>query len=855
MNRTWIVMVLVAIALAMPVASAADWKQFQKDEISIGWTTDIGPLIKPQLAWSHNIGSSGHAGIEGTPIVGDGKVFVLNHSGWLHAFHAKTGEPIWDPVFCNLNPGDFEVSTPAYNDGIVYVATSKGDLNTGHGRVTAIYAGNGTIREQADLGEGLSWFQLNTPVTYSDGRIYVGNWKGGAAHTDDNGTYYCLDASNVSDIIWNRTAPYCTGYYWAGAAIVGEYILFGDDRANVTCLYKDNGTLVDYINVSEQCGCNDPVEEIRSSIRYESSTGRIYFTAKKADDGAGDYGTGHVYAVAFNAATGYLGGSNGAIGTGVCAWNNSINYSTSTPVYYNGRIYVGGGHKMGDPEPGKMCCLHETNGSLIWQWYNATAGRVQASPALSIVDGHTYIHFTTNVGTAQHQDHARAYCLEDMGDTFETTWVYNPPDDNYILQGMAISDGMVYFGTDDGYVYALQEETPYDLDIDTSVALNGDVNISWSGNASRRYDIYITDAYPNFGTTPAATGITVNHWIDADASDYPEQRYYKVAYNGRKPGIVSDTVGYYNATAKFGPEPYFTVLSVPHMINATDINDVLKYNHAPGQRLNGAGMPWERDYVRAQNPTTGYWQTSRLSATGTWDPSVDLPSDIGFGVYIKPGHTVPTNMVYRMLMRDTLGDLMEFGVGMPNNLNINTSITLNGDVNISWGGVVPPGGYDIYIANSRPNFGTTPAATGITVNHWIDANAGDHPKQRYYKVADNGINPGVVTAGYYNTTVDFGYEPDFMVLAVPCVVTATGINDVLKYNHAPGQRLDGSGMPWQRDYVRAQNPTTGDWQVSRLSATGTWDPSVDLPSDIGFRVYIKPGHALPTNVVYRMLME
>ena len=94
---------MVLVTLAMPVASAADWQQFQKDEISIGWTTDTGPVIKPQLAWSHNIGSDGHAGIEGTPIVGGGKVFVLNHTGWLHAFYAKTGEPAWDPVFCNLD--------------------------------------------------------------------------------------------------------------------------------------------------------------------------------------------------------------------------------------------------------------------------------------------------------------------------------------------------------------------------------------------------------------------------------------------------------------------------------------------------------------------------------------------------------------------------------------------------------------------------------------------------------------------------------------------------------------------------------------------------------------------------------
>ena len=635
MNRTGIIMVLVAIALAMSVASATDWQQFQKDEINIGWTPDAAPVIKPQLVWSHDIGGDGHAGIEGTPIVGGGTTFVLNHTGWLHAFYAKTGEPVWDPVFCNLNPGNFEVSTPAYYDGLVYVATSKGNQSVGHGRVTAIYAGNGTIREQVDLGEGLSGFQLNTPVTYADGRIYVGNWKGGATHTEDNGTYYCLDASNVSDVIWNVTAPYCTGYYWAGAAIVGEYVIFGDDSANVTCLYTDNGTLVDYINVSTTYGIS--ANEIRSSIVWNDESDRVYFSSKG----------GYAFAVGFDQMSGQFNTSND--------WDTpyAIGYSTSTPVVYDDRVYVGQG---GFGATGKVYCLDESDGSEIWSTPNL--GGVQSSPAVSVWNDSVYIYFTINNANGS------AYCLEDMGSTYTTRWVWNPPapDDQYIMQGMAISDGMVYFGTDEGYIYALQEETPYEIDIDTSVALNGDVNISWSGNASRIYDIYITDTYPNFGTTPAETGITVNHWIDAAASDHPKQRYYKVAYSGSKPGVVSDTVGYYNATAECGPgDVNYTLLSVPHPIVKTDINDVLKYNHAPGQRLHGEAVtPW-RDYVVIRDNCGT--RTATLDNNGIWQylgDSFDLPSDRGFKVVIRdrPGHTVPTNVVFRMLMRDTLGDLI-----------------------------------------------------------------------------------------------------------------------------------------------------------------------------------------------------
>jgi outer membrane protein assembly factor BamB len=303
----------------------------------------------------------------------------------------------------------------------------------------------------------LQYFQLNTPITYADGKIYIGNWKGGSEHTEDNGTYYCIDANDMHSLIWSETAEYVTGYYWAGAAIVGNYIIYGDDRANVTCRDKDTGAFVDYINVAEQCG--GPVEEIRSSIVWNEETGRIYFTGKKPSPRSG-----HTYAVVFNDATGDLGG-DGAVGGGTCEWNTSIDYSTSTPVVYNGKVYVlMGGMYGGD---GKVLkCLNEANGNLLYT-YDIPNGASQASPAVSVWNGHVYIYFTTNMNNGS------VYCVEDTGTGFDLRWVWNPPlpDNQYILQGMAISKGIVYFGTDYGRIYALAGDcgdVNYDGYVDSS---------------------------------------------------------------------------------------------------------------------------------------------------------------------------------------------------------------------------------------------------------------------------------------------------------------------------------------------------------------------------------------------------
>jgi outer membrane protein assembly factor BamB len=461
MNKTRIIMALVAITLTMSVASATDWSQFQKDEISIGWTTDCAPIYDPPtLAWSYGV----DGWVDTTPIVGGDQVFVLNAKGRLYAFNPKTGVKNWDHQ-CSPVTGTFELSVPAYHEGIVYVATSRGAANQGYCRVTALHASSGNERENITL-KTTSGYQLNTPITYADDKIYVGDWNGSAHTTNGSGTYWCLNASNISEIIWSyQPDRICTGYYWAGAAIVGDYIIFGDDMANVTCLNKDTGAFMDYINVSEQCNVT-PVEEIRSSITWNEATGQIYFTGKKASTPR----SGHAYAVSFNSATGDLGGDN-AVGGGTCEWNNSIDYSTSTPVVHNGKVYVCIGGVYGG-EPVVVRCLDESNGNTL---YNYSAGNhvSQSSPAVSVWNGHVYVYFTTNVNNGS------AYCVEDTGTGFTLRWVWNPPapDNQFILQGMAISKGMVYFGTDGGYVYAL-------------AGICGDVNHDGNVNIADAQTIY-----------------------------------------------------------------------------------------------------------------------------------------------------------------------------------------------------------------------------------------------------------------------------------------------------------------------------------------------------------------------------
>ena len=480
-----VIAIVVAVVSITPIASASDWGQFQKDEINSGWTTDCAPIYDPPtLAWSYYTGVGGHAGVDVVPIVGDDQVFVLNAHGKLFAFNPKTGNNNWE-YQCSPYGGGFELSTPAYCDGIVYVATSAGDENAGYCRVTAMYA-NGTRREYKDL-KTEHGYQLNTPVTCDGDRIYVGDWNGSAEDTNGSGTYWCLDADDVTHEFWNYTPDRLEeGYYWAGAAIVGDYIVFGDDTTNVTCLNKNTGAFVDYINIVEQCGI--PVAEmIRSSIVWNEEHGRIYFSTRSTNSPA----TGHVYAVAFDSTNGDLGG-DGAMGGGSCEWNYPIGYSTSTPVVYNDRIYVTAGSMWGGGYG--LTCLNEADGSWRYDTHDTTPtpGVAQSSPAVSVVNGHIYIYFTTNTGPGI------AYCFEDNGSALVKQWEYAAT--NHVLQGMAISSGMVYFGADDGYVYALagicgDVNHNGDVDIaDAQKAYNGGYCSEWAADVDCNCNVNVADA-------------------------------------------------------------------------------------------------------------------------------------------------------------------------------------------------------------------------------------------------------------------------------------------------------------------------------------------------------------------------
>ncbi|MHC1599917.1 MAG: outer membrane protein assembly factor BamB family protein, partial [Candidatus Methanospirareceae archaeon] len=401
-----IVVISVMPMLAMATSS---WEQFQKDEVNSGKTTDLAPLnaTKAWKVFTHT-DDWGMSGVDVAPIVADGKVFVIDARGYALAFDAKSGEEIWNRSL-SCEGWQFQLATPAYGGGKVFFAT-----NDGH-----VYALDPETGDEIWSNRiAATYDQLNTPVTYADGRVYVGSYKSDNGE-NETGKYYCLDAS-TGNVLWSRPSGTEKGYYWAGAAVIGDYLVYGDRASVLTCVYRDNGTLADGIKITTDIPFNkSDAGGIRSSVAY--SEGFVYFTSEG----------GYVWKIGFNESTGRFTEEG-------WAFEVEAGYSASTPVVYNGNVYAGAGSFSTD---GILYCLNASDGEE--EWNIELNGGVKASPAISIQGDDSYIYFTTNCANS------RVYCVDEEGNEM---WNFTTEEagtsGGYILQGVAISDGYVYFGND-----------------------------------------------------------------------------------------------------------------------------------------------------------------------------------------------------------------------------------------------------------------------------------------------------------------------------------------------------------------------------------------------------------------------
>ena len=388
------------------------------------------------LYWANQIGEGYDADAVGSPILVDGD--IITYAGdTLYRIDTVTGEIKRTAKMDHKS--SFSITPPTFSEGMVFVALSNG----------SVQAFNAETLESLWLYRDPLGGQPNCPLTVRDGYLYTGFWN---SETGD-ANFVCLSVTDEDPgqekeskaASWYHTAR--GGFYWAGAYVSDSFVLVGtDDGTNYGNAQSSRLLMLDS-RTGRLLDCREGLNgDIRSSIVYDAGTDAWYFTSKggsfygiRVEDGT----IGELWSVA-------LGGS-----------------STSSPVVYNGRAYVGvsgagqfaaySGHSIHviDLQTRSVAYTAETQG------YPQTSGLL--TTAYEAESGFVYIYFFDNMTPGKlrvlrdkpGQTQLDYVTTEGGSSTVYTLFTPTGDQAQYaICSPIADEYGTVYFKNDSGHLMA-----------------------------------------------------------------------------------------------------------------------------------------------------------------------------------------------------------------------------------------------------------------------------------------------------------------------------------------------------------------------------------------------------------------
>ena len=436
------------------IAAEGDWHQFRADNNNNG-VVDVKTPIKAEdavLEWANKIGEGFDSGATGCPIIVGGYLYTYAGNSIVKVNKA-TGEVVDSGVMAGSS--SFAINSPTYANGMIFVALSNG-------RVQAFNAEDLT---SLWLFQDALGGQPNCPIVYCDGYIYTGFWNSETKQAN----FVCLSVTDEDTANTNETKlPTWTythnGFYWAGAYACKDFVLVGTDDgdsgytagyASILSLNPRTGELLDaqtLPNVGDQ----------RSSICYDADTDAYYFTTK-----GGDF-----YQVKVDADGTFTEDSLRRLHLDNGAYDDRTPpMSTSTPVIYKGRAYIGvsGSGQFSNYSGHNMTVIDLETFSIAYtvptMGYPQTSGLL--TTAYEDTDGFVYVYFIDNASPGMIRvirdkkgmdevDHTYTtkvtYTENGAEKTIETGYVlFTPTGDEAqyaICSPIADSEGNLYFKND-----------------------------------------------------------------------------------------------------------------------------------------------------------------------------------------------------------------------------------------------------------------------------------------------------------------------------------------------------------------------------------------------------------------------
>ena len=434
----------------------AEWPDFRGNSSNNAVTTKKTPVSAEDgmLYWAKKIGSfstgtdgnaSGGSAVS-SPILVNGALIVYAGSR-LYRINKDTGETLQTGTMAGES--SFSINSATYADGMLFVALSNG-------RVQAF---NAETLDSLWIYTDPLGGQSNCPVTVCDGYVYTGFWKG---ETGD-ANYVCLSVTDedpdepleAKTATWRYTKA--GGFYWAGAYVSEDFMLLGTDdgeqgytngHGSILLLDPKTGRVLDRTDA--------PRGDVRSSICYDSESSAYYATSKGGDFIRIKLAEDHRSIAQVD----MLALANGVGGTAM---------STSTPVVYKGRAYVGvSGSSQFKMYTGHNITVIDLSGAMSIAYRVETKGYPQTSGLLTTAyekngNDYVYVYFFDNYtpGTmrmlrdAKGQTTPSLITVEEEKDTAYAIFTPNGAQAQYAICSPIVDEnGTIYFKNDSCFLMA-----------------------------------------------------------------------------------------------------------------------------------------------------------------------------------------------------------------------------------------------------------------------------------------------------------------------------------------------------------------------------------------------------------------
>ena len=423
----------------------AEWANFRGTDSNNGVTSAKTPISAADgmLYWAVKLGDGYSSDAVSSPILVDNCLIVYAGE---HIYRVNKATGVVEATGQMAGKSSFAINGPTYYDGILLVGLSNG-------RIQAFSA---KTLESLWLYTDPLGGQPNCPITILNGYAYTGFWNG----EDKDGSFVCVsltdeDPENQAEekaATWRMVQN--GGFYWAGAYACDDFVMVGTDDGKTACSYL---YLLDPLTGKVLDSRSGFDGDIRSTICYDKDADAYYFTSK----GGGFYRI-KVQGKTITACDGM------ELKNGI---KDETAMSTSTPVVYNGRAYIGvsgtgqftaySGHNITVIDLENL----EIAYSVPTQGYPQTSGML--TTAYEQESGYVYVYFFDNytpgklriLRDKKGQNEANYLTSETFNDeTYRTAYALFTPVKSQaqyaICSPIADNDGTIYFKNDSAFLMA-----------------------------------------------------------------------------------------------------------------------------------------------------------------------------------------------------------------------------------------------------------------------------------------------------------------------------------------------------------------------------------------------------------------